>query len=44
MKRNVIESVIIGVVLTGLSYVVGMALGWIHSVNYLEAFVSRGLL
>lgn len=38
MKRNVTESVVLGVILTGLSYAVGIVLGWIHSVNYLEAF------
>jgi nicotinamide mononucleotide transporter len=36
--RNIIESVIIGVVLTALSYVVGLAFAWIATVNALEAF------
>lgn len=37
-KRNVIEGTFIGVFLTALSYGLGLALGWIDSVNYLEAF------
>ena len=36
--RNIIESVIIGVILTALSYFTGLGFGWIDSVNYLEAF------
>lgn len=38
MKRNVIESLIIAVVLTALSYGVALGAGWVDSVNYLEAF------
>jgi len=38
MKRDVNESIIIAVVLTALSYGLGVAFGWIDSVNYLEAF------
>lgn len=34
----VTQAILIGVVLTGLSYVVGLAFGWITEVNYLEAF------
>jgi nicotinamide mononucleotide transporter len=37
-KRNVIEGTILGVVLTALSYLVGLGAGWIHSVSLLEAF------
>jgi len=36
--RNIIESVIIGVVLTGLSYLIGFYFGWITTVSPLEAF------
>lgn len=36
--RNIIESVIIGIVLTALSYLTGLAFGWIATVNLLEAF------
>lgn len=35
---NVIQGVVIGVVLTALSYFVGVHFGWIDSVNLLEAF------
>lgn len=38
MKRNMIEAVVIGVVLTALSYVVGLSFDWIDKVNALEAF------
>jgi nicotinamide mononucleotide transporter len=37
-KRNLIEGTILGVVLTALSYLVGLGAGWIHSVGLLEAF------
>lgn len=37
-KRNIVESVVIGIILTAASYVVGYSLGWIDSVNSLEAF------
>lgn len=36
--RNIIESVVIGIVLTGISYIVGTWLGWIHNINWLEVF------
>lgn len=38
LKRDVTESVIIGVVITGLSYAVGMAANWIAALNWLEVF------
>lgn len=38
MKRNIVESVVIAIVLTGLSYVVGLMFGWIDGINFLEAF------
>jgi nicotinamide mononucleotide transporter len=37
-KRNIIEALVIGVVLTGLSYAVAFAAGWTSEVNPLEAF------
>lgn len=37
-SRNIVESVVLGIALTALSYVVGMSFGWISSVNGLEAF------
>lgn len=36
--RNIVEGLILGVVLTVLSYFVGTQAGWIESVNLLEAF------
>lgn len=36
--RHVVESIGIGVVLTGLSYLVGLRLGWITKLNWLEVF------
>lgn len=36
--RNVVEGTILGVVLTTLSYLVGLNLDWINDVNLLEAF------
>lgn len=36
--RNVAEGIVIGVVLTGASYLVGLGAGWIENVNWLEAF------
>jgi len=38
--RNVIESIIIGIVLTGISYLVGIWFHWIsvHGLNWLEVF------
>ena len=36
--RVVFESIIVGVVLTGISFLVGILAGWIQQVNYLEAF------
>lgn len=37
-KQSIIESIIIGVVLTVLSYGAGLLLGWITSINWLEVF------
>ncbi len=37
-KENLIQGTVIGVILTVLSYLVGVNAGWIESVNYLEAF------
>jgi nicotinamide mononucleotide transporter len=37
-RKNVIEGVVLGVVLTALSYAVGLGFGWIDSLNYLEVF------
>lgn len=38
VKRNVIEAVIIGIILTALSLFVATQAGWIEEVNWLEAF------
>lgn len=38
IKNNMIEGTVLGLVLTVLSYAVGMAFGWVHSLNYLEVF------
>jgi nicotinamide mononucleotide transporter len=38
VRVNLIQSVVIGVILTALSYIIGVNAGWIDSVNYLEAF------
>jgi nicotinamide mononucleotide transporter len=38
LKNNILEGVVIGVLLTGLSYLLGVAFGWIDHVNWLEAF------
>lgn len=37
-KRDVTESMVIGIVLTVLSYAVGLAVGWITKLNWLEVF------
>jgi len=37
-SKNYVQSVVIGVVLTAISYLVGMWLGWTHSINPLEVF------
>lgn len=37
-KRAIIESILIAILLTALSYGVGLWLGWIVAVNWLEAF------
>ena len=38
LKSHLIESVIIAVLLTGISYIVGFSFGWVTEVNPLEAF------
>ena len=38
LKNNILEGVVIGVVFTGLSYLLGVSFGWIDNVNWLEAF------
>lgn len=38
IRNNMIEGTILGIVLTALSYAVGMAFGWIPALNYLEVF------
>lgn len=38
VKRDVVESIIVGIVLTALSYTVGLLAGWITSLNILEVF------
>lgn len=36
--KNIIQAVVIGLVLTGLSYVVGLLFGWVDTLNWLEIF------
>lgn len=36
--RNIIEGTILGIFLTGLSFLVGFQFGWIEEINWLEAF------
>lgn len=38
LARNMVEGTVIGLVLTALSFLVGMEAGWIVSINWLEAF------
>jgi nicotinamide mononucleotide transporter len=38
LKANVVQGVIIGVLLTALSYGVGLGFGWISSLSWLEVF------
>lgn len=38
LKRNVLEGIGIGVLFTGLSYLIGTQAGWIEDINWLEAF------
>jgi len=38
LKRHILEGVGIGIILTGLSYIIGVNAGWIDSVNWLEVF------
>jgi nicotinamide mononucleotide transporter len=38
LKNAIVQSVAVAIVLTGLSYLVGVWAGWIHGVDYLEAF------
>lgn len=37
-RRNILEGIVLGIVLTGLSYLVGLLAGWISEVNWLEVF------
>lgn len=37
-KRNITESMILAVVLTAFSYAVGLYMGWIETLNWLEVF------
>lgn len=37
-RRDVAESLLVGTALTGLSYIVGLAAGWITELNWLELF------
>ena len=37
-RRDVAESMLVGAVLTGLSYIVGLLAGWVTSLNPLEVF------
>ena len=37
-KRDFAESLLVGTTLTGLSYIVGLAAGWITELNWLELF------
>jgi nicotinamide mononucleotide transporter len=36
--KNIIESIVLGVVLTGLSYGIGFLMGWVAAVSLLEVF------
>lgn len=38
LRRNIIESAAIGIILTTLSHIVGVKLGWINAINLLEIF------
>lgn len=38
LKVHLIQGTVIGVVLTGLSYLIGLQFNWIDAVSYLEAF------
>jgi len=38
LTTHLIQGVILGVVLTGLSYLVGLQFGWLDAVNWLEVF------
>ena len=38
MKRDIVESIIVAVVLTGISYLIGMVFHWISILNWLEVF------
>lgn len=37
-RQNIVESIIIGIALTGISYICGILFGWINNVNWLEMF------
>lgn len=38
LKRNIIEGLILGVILTSLSYIVGLQMGWLAEPDWLEVF------
>lgn len=38
LKTHLVQGVILGVFLTGLSYLVGLQFGWLDTVNWLEVF------
>lgn len=38
VRKNLIEGTVLGVLLTGLSYAVGLGAGWISELNWLEVF------
>lgn len=37
-RKNFIEGTVLGIVLTALSYAVGIGFGWVDTLNYLEVF------
>ena len=38
VRRDLLESLVIGIVLTGISYIVGLLAGWVTQLNWLEVF------
>lgn len=38
VKRDIVESIIVAIVLTGISYVIGMVFDWVSVLNWLEVF------
>lgn len=37
-RQNIVESIITGITLTGISYICGILFGWINAINWLEIF------